>query len=196
MRRYRLVSLVVPIMIAAPSISIRAQQADVSVSPFVVLPGSGAGSLAGLGVAVAGSPGFALRAAARVAFKNTYAGGLGANTWLPPWGADVDAVFALSGRPFASRSRTPATFVFLGLGASARDTADARVMANNWSYGIGTMVPLGAAVDLFVESRWRMSKFVLPTASPKPIRSKELRFGFSLHMQGTNGSPPRRSGGR
>ena len=196
MHRYRLVSIVVPILIAVPSISIWAQQADVSVSPFVVLPGSGAGSLAGLGVTVAGNPGFALRAAGRVAFKNTYAGGLGANTWLPPWGADVDVVFALSGRAFGGRSRTPATFVFLGLGASARDTADARVMTKNWSYGIGTSVPLGAAVDLFAESRWRMSQFVLPTASPKPIRSKELRFGLSVHMQGTNGSPPRRGGGR
>jgi hypothetical protein len=94
---------------------------------------------------------------------------------------DVDAVFALTGRPLGSH-RTAASYGFLGMGKSAMDTANARATNKNWSYGIGSMVPLGASLDLFAEWRWRMSKFVLPTARPRPTRSKEARFGLSFHL--------------
>jgi len=192
MRRYRLGSIILLISVAGCSASLIAQQTDVLISPFISLPtASGTSSLAGLGLTLSGNPGFAIRTAARVALKNSYTGTLGANTWLPPWGADVDAVLALSGRPFGGRNRSPATFVFLGAGASARDTADARLITKNWSYGVGTAVPLGSIIDLFAESRWRMSQFVLPTASPRPTRTKELRFGFSVHFGGAS-SPVRR----
>jgi hypothetical protein len=71
------------------------------------------------------------------------------------------------------------------MGRSAVDTANVRVINKNWSYGVGTLVPLGGAIDLFGEWRWRMSKLVLPTAHPKPPRSKELRFGMSFHLAGS-----------
>jgi hypothetical protein len=68
------------------------------------------------------------------------------------------------------------------MGRSAVDTANIRLVKKNWSYGVGTLVPLGGAADLFAEWRWRTSKLVLPTARPKPPRSKELRFGMSFHL--------------
>lgn len=177
--------IVLPALIAARALTLHAQQSDVSVSPSVSLPSSaGIGALPGLGLTLAGSPRFALRATGRVALKNSYAGAVGVGTWLPPWGVDADAVFALSGRPFGNRDRSAASFAFVGIGSAASDTADVRVTGKNWSYGLGTVLPLGSVVDLFAESRWRMARLVLPTATPKPARSKEFRFGMSFHLHG------------
>ena len=131
---------------------------------------------------LAGNPGFALRASGHVALKRTDVGTSGVARWLPPWTADVDAIFGLAGRPLGSRNRTAASYGFLGMGRSAVDTASVRLINKNWSYGVGGLVPLGGAVDLFAEWRWRTSKLVLPTARPKPPRSKELRFGMSFHL--------------
>ena len=183
MRWYRLTSAVLPAMIAGHVSALLAQQSDATISPSLSLPAkSGAGTLGGLALTLAGSPGFALRASGHVALKNATVSALGANTWMRPWTADVDAIFALAGHPLGSRSRTAASYGFLGLGKSALDTANVGAVNKNWSYGIGTSVPLGAPVDLFAEWRWRMSKLVLPTARLKPTRSKELRFGMSLHL--------------
>jgi len=187
MQRFRLGSIVLPILIAALAPTAFAQT-DLAVSPFVALPTSTTSTVAGLGLTLAGTPDFALRATGRVALKNTYTGAFGAGTWMPAWGGDVDAVAALSGRPFGSHNRTGSTFVFIGVGAAARDTADARLIGKSWSYGVGTMLPLGSVVDLFAESRWRMSRFVLPTAKPKPSRTKEIRFGMSFHVHGNGRS--------
>jgi hypothetical protein len=188
MRLCRAVHLALPILIVVGhACSASAQQSDVSVSPSLSLPTSpSTGALAGLGLTLAGSSGFAFRASGHVALKNTYAGISGSGTWLPPWGADIDAMFALSGRPFGTRNRSVATFAFIGVGTSATDTVDVRLLNKNWSYGLGTMLPLGSAVDLFAESRWRMLRFVLPTASPRPARSKEFRFGMSFHLPESN----------
>lgn len=188
MRRCRVRCIVSSVLIAVPAHAhvARAQQSDVSVSPSLSLPSAGIGALAGLGLTLAGSSGFALRASGRVALHKTNTGALGSAPSLPPWGADVDAVFALSGRPFGSRNRSAASFAFIGMGTAATDTADVRSVNKNWSYGIGTMLPLGSVVDLFVESRWRMARLVLPTASPKPARSKEIRFGMSFHVPGSD----------
>jgi cell wall-associated NlpC family hydrolase len=46
------------------------------------------------------------------------------------------------------------------------------------------MIPLGAAVDVFGEGRWRMSRFVLPTAALAPAPTNELRVGLSFHYGG------------
>ncbi|HEY2379072.1 MAG TPA: hypothetical protein VGH98_24035 [Gemmatimonadaceae bacterium] len=143
---------------------------------------TGTGALGGLALTLASSPRFALRASGHVALRNTSASTLGATMWLRPWTADVDAVFALVGRPLGSRNRTAASYGFVGMGKSAMDTANVRATTKNWSYGVGSMVPLAASVDLFAEWRWRMSRFVLPTARPKPTRSKEIRFGMSFHL--------------
>ena len=182
----RRLAILSAIVIAAGPRPGQAQQSDVSISSFVSVPRSAnARNLGGLGLTLAGSPGFALRATGHVALRNTYAGAPGAGTWMPAWGADVDAAFALSGRPFGSSNRSAASYAFLGFGTSARDTADLRLVSKNWSYGLGTMLPLGSFIDLFAESRWRMSRLVLPTATPKPARAKELRFGMSLHLSST-----------
>ena len=183
MRWYRLTSVLLPAMIAGRASALLAQQSDATISPSLSLPDKGgASSLGGFALTLAGSPTFALRASGQIAFKNTTVSALGESTWMRPWTADIDAVFALAGRPLGSRSRTAASYGFLGLGKSTLDTANVRAVDKNWSYGIGTSVPLGAPADLFAEWRWRMSKLVLPTARPKPTRAKELRLGMSLHL--------------
>jgi hypothetical protein len=178
MRRYRLSNVFLFVMIAGHAYPLLAQQSDLAISPFLSLPTTAGATAAGLALTLAGSPGFGLRASGHVALKRTDVGTSG----VTPWSADADAVFALSGRPLGSRNRTAASYGFLGMGRSAVDTANVRVINKNWSYGIGTLVPLGGAVDLFAEWRWRVSKLVLPTARPKPPRSKELRFGMSFHL--------------
>ncbi|MEO6879264.1 MAG: hypothetical protein ABI205_12345 [Gemmatimonadaceae bacterium] len=192
----RVAGLVLPALVAVfgatHSATLGAQQSDVSLTPFVGLPTNpSTGTVAGLGLTMAGNSSFGLRGSGRVALKNTYGGTFGVGSWLPPWGADVDAVFAMSGRPFGTSNRRAATFAFLGAGASATDTVEARLVHKNWSYGVGTILPLGAVADLFAETRWRMEKFVLPTAKPRPTKSKEYRFGVSFHLRSANGSPGR-----
>ena len=183
MRRYRLTNVLLAVLIAGHSCRLLSQQSDATISPSLSMPAkSGSLTLGGVALTLASSPGFGLRASGYVALKNTTASALGTSTWARPWTADLDAVFALAGRPLGSRNRTAASYGFLGLGKSALDTANVRAVNKNWSYGIGTIVPLGAALDLFAEWRWRMSTLVLPTARPKPTRSKELRFGMSLHL--------------
>ena len=181
MRRYRLTSVLLSAMFAGQTHCMSAQQSDVSISPSLSRP-AGTSALAGLALMLASSPRFALRASGQVASKNTSAGTTGAAAPWRPWSGDVDAVFAVAGRPLGSRNRTAASYGFLGIGKSALDTTNVRAISKNWSYGVGTIVPLGDPIDLFAEWRWRMSRFVLPTARPKPTRSKELRFGLSFHL--------------
>ena len=181
MPRYRLSSVLLSAMIAGHAHCILAQQSDVSISPSLSRP-AGTSELAGLALSFASTPRFALRASGYVAFKNTSASVARATAPWRPWIADVDAVFAVAGRPLGSRNRTAASYGFLGIGKSALDTTNVRAISKNWSYGVGTIVPLGDPIDLFADWRWRMSRFVLPTARPKPTRSKELRFGLSFHL--------------
>ncbi len=178
--------------ITTPVCAVAAQGADVSLSPFVsFLAPTGMTPLAGLALGFSDSPGFAVRISGRTALRNTYTGAFGAGSVLPPWGADADAVLALSGRAFGASNRSVASFVFVGRGMAGADSADKRIVTNNWSYGIGTVLPLGSIVDLFADSRWRMQRFVLPTAKPRPEQVKELRFGLTFHM-GKRSAPPRR----
>jgi hypothetical protein len=182
------ITSIVSVMLgAAPWSSVAAQQNDYSLAPYVAfLAPNGKTPLAGLAFTVSGSPGFALRLSGRTALRNTYTGTFSAGTLIPPWGADADAVFALNGRPFGSTKRSGSTFAFVGYGAAGVDTAETRVVTKNWSYGIGTMLPLGSIVDLFADSRWRMQRFVLPTAKPHPERVKEIRVGLTFHLARNN----------
>ena len=41
-----------------------------------------------------------------------------------------------------------------------------------------------SAIDVFGEARWRMSQYVLPTASSAPSPTNELRIGLSFHVGG------------
>ena len=65
---------------------------------------------------------------------------------------------------------------------SSSDTVGRNALHNNWSYGAGMSVPVGGMLDVFGESRWRMSRYVLPTARFAPTPTNEFRFGISLHL--------------
>jgi hypothetical protein len=172
------------ILTAGATPTVAAQGADISFSPYAsFLAPTGKSPLAGVSLSLAGSPGFALRLNARSALRNTSPGGVAGHASIPPWGADIDAVFALSGAPFGS-NRKGATYGFVGRGMAGADTADMRVVTHNWSYGFGTVLPLKSSVDLFADSRWRMRRFVLPTAKPHPEKTKEIRVGVTLHVHG------------
>jgi cell wall-associated NlpC family hydrolase len=182
---------VVAAAIATPLLSVRAQQSDLSVSPFVsFLPSAGTSPLAGLALTVAGNSALGLRASAHMALDNSYSSGFGTAGAFRPWGADADAVFSIGGHAFGTYNRTIAPFVFVGVGTASTDSAGIRAFRSNWSYGAGLTVPLGAAIDLFGESRWRMSRYVLPTASFAPTPTTELRFGLSFHVGGGGRSAP------
>jgi cell wall-associated NlpC family hydrolase len=173
-----------------------AQQPDVTISPFVsFLPATGASPLAGLAIALAGNGGLALRGSGHLALENRNASTFyGANTFRP-WGADADAVFFLAGHSYGGYNRGFSPFVFAGVGVSGNDSLGQNVTHNNWSYGAGASIPLGTAIEVFGESRWRMSRYVLPTASLAPSPTNELRFGLSFHI-GSGGSSHGRSSSR
>jgi len=179
--------------IAIPCSSVLAQQSDVSLSPFVsFLPATGASPMAGLAIALSGSGSFALRGSGHLALENSNASSLYGTNTFRPWGADADAVLFLGGHSYGY-SRTFAPFVFAGLGVSGRDSLGQNITHHNWSYGAGASIPLGSAVDIFGESRWRMSRYVLPTASLAPSPTNELRFGLSFHIGSSGNSHSRKA---
>lgn len=169
-----------------------AQQSQLAVSPFVsFLPSAGTSPLAGLALTLAGNTGVGLRASAHVALENSNNIGFAAAGTMRPWGADADALLFLGGRS-NGYSRTIAPFVFAGIGTGSRDSAGFNITRNNWSYGAGAALPLGSAIDLFGEARWRMSRYVLPTASFAPSPTTEFRVGLSFHVGGGGPSSARR----
>ena len=174
-----------------------AQQSDLSISPFVsFLPSVGLNPMAGLALTVAGNGGFGMRASAHLALSNETVSAFNGNSSIRPWGADADAVFSVGGQGRGGYRRGFSPFAFVGIGTAGRDSAGLNVLHSNWSYGAGAALPLGAAVDLFGESRWRMSRYVLPTARFAPSPTTELRVGLSFHV-GPSGHDDRpRSRGR
>jgi cell wall-associated NlpC family hydrolase len=184
---------------AATASAQRSQQADLSISPFVsFLPSAGMNPMAGLALTVAGGAGFGLRASGHLALDNENSTGLVATNSARPWGADADAVFSIGGRGFGSYGRAFAPFVFVGIGTGTSDSTASNVLRSNWSYGAGATIPLGSAIALFGESRWRMSRYVLPTATLAPSPTAELRMGLSFHVgnSGTDRDNSRRGRGR
>lgn len=181
---------------ATPCSLAMAQQSDVTISPFVsFLPATGASPLAGLAIALAGNGGLALRGSGHLALENSNGSSFyGANTFRP-WGADADVVFFLGGHSYGGYNRGFSPFVFAGVGVSGNDSLGQNVTHNNWSYGAGATIPLGSAIAVFGESRWRMSRYVLPTASLAPSPTNELRFGLSFRI-GSGGSSRSRSASR
>ena len=181
-------SFAAAVAVALPIASMFAQQSELSVSPFVsFLPSAGTSPLAGLALTIAGNTGFGVRASAHLALENSNATGFSASGTMRPWGADADAMLFLGGR-----TRTIAPFVFAGVGTGLRDSAGYNITRNNWSYGAGAALPLGSAIDLFGEARWRMSRYVLPTAAFAPSPTTEVRFGLSFHVGGSGSSTARR----
>ena len=178
--------------VATPFSFVMAQQSDVSVSPFVsFLPASGASPLAGLAIALAGTGGLALRASGHLALENSNANAFYGTNTFRPWGADADVVLFLGGHSSGGYSRGLTPFVFTGVGVAGNDSTGQNVTHNNWSYGAGATIPIGTAIEVFGESRWRMSQFVLPTASLAPSPTTELRFGLSFHIGSAGGSRSR-----
>jgi len=182
------------VALCVPAGPLCAQQSDLSISPFVsFLPSAGASPLAGLALTLAGDAGFGLRGSAHMALENTNNNYVIGGTSLRPWGADADAVFALGGRSLGASRRSLAPYAFVGIGTANDGTgSNPAAYRSNWSYGGGLSVPLGAAIDAFGEARWRMSEFVLPTASMAPSPTNELRFGLSFHVGRAPASPPER----
>lgn len=169
--------------VATPTSAVLAQHADLAISPFVsFLPTAGASPLAGLAIALSGNSPFALRASGNLALRNSNTSGVISANSYRPWGADADAVFLLGGRSSGGYGRSLSPFVFAGLGVSGRDSVGYNVTHKSWSYGAGAAIPLGSVLDLFGESRWRMSEYVLPTAKLAPSPTTELRFGLSFHV--------------
>lgn len=178
--------------VAAPLSSAIAQKSDLAVSPFVsFLPAVGGNPLAGLAMTIAGDGGFAVRASGHLSLENSSSASLGAGGNIRPWGADADVVWSIGGRSFGGYNRSFAPFVFAGIGTAAMDSGGFRIRQNNWSYGVGASLPMAGAIDLFGESRWRMSRYVLPTAEFAPRPRQEFRVGVSFHVGGTGGSRSR-----
>jgi len=169
---------------AAPLCALAAQQSDLAISPFVsFLPSAGASPLAGLALTIAGNSGFGVRGSAHLSLQDPNNNGqFSSFATYRPWGADADLMLSIGGRAFGGSNRTFAPFVFAGIGTSGNDSTGRTVMRSNWSYGAGLNVPLGGALDIFGESRWRMSEYVLPTAHLAPTPTTELRFGLSFHI--------------
>jgi hypothetical protein len=179
----------------APASSAFCQQSDLSISPFVTfMPSAGASPMAGLALALAGSSGFSVRAGAHMALENTSNDYLMSPGSFRPWGADADAIFTLGSRSLGGPRRGIAPYAFVGIGtANNSGSVNSTDFRSNWSYGAGLAVPLGSAIDAFGEARWRMSEFVLPTASLAPSPTNEFRVGLSFHVGNKSDSAtPRR----
>jgi len=170
--------------LATPAARASAQQSDLAISPFVTfLPTGGASPLAGLALTLGGG-GFAIRGSGHLALQNSNSSGLLDASSTRPWGADADAMLFLMRSYGGSRSLSP--YVFAGVGTSGGPTNSFDSRQSNWSYGAGIALPLGSVIDLFGESRWRMSQYVLPTAQGAPSPSNEFRVGITFHVGGVN----------
>ena len=166
-----------------------AQQSQLAVSPFMsVLPAGGASPLAGLALTLGGAQSaFAIRARGTLALQNSNTTLFNTGETYRPWAADADALFFLGTHDGYRPSLAP--FVFAGIGTASTDSLGYNVRQSGWSYGAGLQLPLGSAIDLFGESRWRMSRFVLPTADLAPSPTTEFSFGVNFHVGGAPSAP-------
>ena len=167
-------------VVAAPCSSASAQSAAFALSPFVTfLPSSGESPLAGLALTMGGTGGFAIRVGGQLSLQNSNTSGLVGSNGYRPWGADADALFSFG------RSRgSIAPYVFAGVGTRGDQAIRYNAGQTNWSYGAGLSLPLAGPIGLFGESRWRMSRFVLPSASNAPSPTNEFRLGVTFHVGG------------
>jgi len=168
-------------------------QSNVAVSPFVsYVPSATSNPLAGFALTFGGTTGLALRGGAELSINNPEP--TGAQGGYRPWGADADAMLFLGGlgggATVFSRSLSP--YLFSGIGMTGGDSSGVNVVRHTWSYGVGANIPLGFDADIFAESRWRMSQYVLPTSKGAPDSKSELRFGLSFHVGGGSSEPRRR----
>ena len=169
-------------------------QSNVAVSPFVsYVPSATSNPLAGFALTFGGTTGLALRGGAELSINNPEP--TGEQGGYRPWGADADAMLFLGGLGGGATvfSRTLSPYLFSGIGMTGGDSSGVNVVRHTWSYGVGANIPLGFDADIFAESRWRMSQYVLPTSKGAPDSKSELRFGLSFHVGGGSSEPRRRS---
>ncbi|MGH7619278.1 MAG: C40 family peptidase [Gemmatimonadaceae bacterium] len=172
---------------AASSLTVAgAQRPDVTLNPFVTFPPPGSpGPLTGLALTVASGP-FALRAGGHVSLQDgSSLAAPGSAVVTRPWGADVDAVAYLESITYERVMFTP--YVFAGVSTGSVDSAAFRFHRQGWSYGSGAALPLGSALGLFGEMRWRMSRFVMPNADGAPQPESEVRLGIAFRVGGGGG---------
>ena len=174
---------------------VAAGQSTVTVSPFMsYVPSAATNPLAGFSLTFGGTTGLALRGGAELSISNPDSAAR-VNGGNRPWGADADIMLFLGGLGGGATvfSRSISPYVFSGIGLMGTDSAGKNIVEDGWSYGLGTTLPLGLDAELFGEARWRMPKYVLPTADDAPDSKSELRFGLSFHVgRGSNVAPPRR----
>jgi cell wall-associated NlpC family hydrolase len=118
----------------------------------------------------------ALRATGHLSLENVDAATTASTT--RSWGADADALLAIGG--YGRSTLIP--YVFAGVGTSTSDAEGLSEQQHGWSYGGGLSIPLGSALDIWAETRQRMSRFVLPSAYDAPSPRQELRVGLSFHL--------------
>lgn len=159
-----------------------AQQA-IDISPFVAYSSESGAPLAGLGVGISAGP-VGVRASGYVPFSAGGSPGSVTQSQSSVWGGDADAVLSLGA---ASLGGSISPYLFAG----ASLASDNGVARQGWSYGAGLTLHLFGPLDAFGESRQRMSRYVLPTASGAPTPSSEFRVGLSLRL-----GAPRRSSSR
>ena len=185
--------------VAVSAAVVGAQQSEVSISPFVTfLPTESARPMAGLSLTFAGGP-LALRAGGQLSLRdrdtytsnnNTTTGttttSLATPNALRPWQADADAIAYLEGYNYGNHVAFM-PYVFTGVSTAAVDSGSRRFNRNGWSYGGGMTMPIGSALGVFGEMRWRMSRYVFPNATDAPAPTREFRFGFKFRVGGGGG---------
>ncbi|HEU4994152.1 MAG TPA: C40 family peptidase [Gemmatimonadaceae bacterium] len=166
-----------------------AQEPNTTLSPFVgFLPSGNPETMTGLAIAFIRGP-IALRADGHISMRESGAANRATAATMRPWGADADALAYLDGLTYGERvTFTP--YVFTGVGTSAVDSGATRFTQHGWSFGSGLSLPLGSALGVFGEWRWRMSRLVLPTASNAPTPMSEARFGLSFRVGGSRSEGP------
>jgi len=172
------------VMLFAASASTTAQTPGVSLSPFVTfLPTGSASPSAGLSMTVSGGP-VALRAGGHLSLEERNSlPGVSSATVMRPWGADADALAFLESYSYGGKiAFTP--YALVGVGTGVIDSASRRFDRQGWSYGMGATMPVGRAVGLFSEVRWRISQFVLPSADHAPPAMRDFRVGISFRIGG------------
>ncbi len=186
---------IVAVFLLLSPVAIAIGQSSVAISPFVsYVPTAATNPLAGMAITFGGTTGLALRGSADLSVSNpekttSTTGEVGG---YRPWAADADAMLFLGGLGGGATvfSRSLAPYVFAGIGMTGGDSSGVNLVAHNWSYGVGTSIPLGFDADVFGEARWRMSKYVLPTSNDAPDSRSELRFGLSFHVGGSREAAP------
>lgn len=172
---------------ATPAARASAQQSDIALSPFLAfLPSGGANPLAGLALTLGGTSGLAIRASGNMSLENSNTSGIVGSNSLRPWGADADAMLLFARSLGGNRSFAP--YLFAGIGTRGGRSSQLDATQKNWSYGAGVSIPLAGPLDIFGESRWRMSRLVLPSAYNAPSPENELRVGITFHAGGSSRS--------